>query len=251
MAKYSIRFLIVALSFNIVSCIVGDGAARLKGEILVSNGIELKKCYLEIYLKKNDRLIYRFENEGLFDNNFTIDPSYKEYYFIVRCVGCSSTYKSKIYKMGGSKYIKEPIDLGLIILEKWSLWFANIKSGRIEEFKGDGVSDNENSAGGFAEIEFLQTLNLWIFVIGFGVENGEPLWSPGRPTTPSDGDIYFPSKCSEIEPDNECIERCIIGHLIKQRRQYGYPSYGEDCKEFSRRIVRECRQRCNWVNVQL
>ncbi len=109
-------FYVVLISFFCISC-VGDGAARIKGKISHNKLIEGKDCYLEVYLEKGDRLIQKMEIGNDFNEALTISPSYQNYYVIVRCEGIKKIYRKCCFSMGGSKYMKNPIDLGTISFE--------------------------------------------------------------------------------------------------------------------------------------
>jgi hypothetical protein len=110
-------------SLLLTSCI-GDGAARVKGRVVSATGEGINNCVLELYSLKDNKLIrvidnnYGFYLDGQFDLSFTIAPSFKKYYFVIRCEGYAPFYKTKVYEMGGDKYMRNPIDLGIIALEK-------------------------------------------------------------------------------------------------------------------------------------
>lgn len=119
-------FIILICLFLLTSC---DGAARVKGTILNEMGENIhNSCFLELYLSKNNELIRRMEISNQFDRDFTISPAYHKYYMIIRCEDSSSYYTTQIYKMGGSKYLKDPIELGTIVLEQ-----QNVEDNNIEE----------------------------------------------------------------------------------------------------------------------
>ena len=75
--------------------------------------------------------------------------------------------------------------------------------------------------------------------------------SPARRTTPSDGDVYEPTRCERVLAPNACIESCILDMLagalpvydvlasVRQRR----PGTG-NCQTFTRDAIQGCVQRC-------
>jgi RHS repeat-associated protein len=86
---------------------------------------------------------------------------------------------------------------------------------------------------------------------GSTTPTGAGYWSPGRPTTPADGDVYRPpgsgdGGCGEQnDDDGNCMEKCIHDILSKPTRpQYGWPGPGADCKEFSNETYSGCFKKC-------
>ncbi|MDC2825533.1 RHS domain-containing protein [Rodentibacter pneumotropicus] len=65
-------------------------------------------------------------------------------------------------------------------------------------------------------------------------------------TTTQLEDAYFVSKCEE-KSTNPCIENCVTRKLkdISSRRKYAIGPLGEDCQEYSARILEECTSECS------
>lgn len=97
---------------------VGDGAARIKGKIILPAENKTSACYLKIYLKKNERMIRNYEIKDSFDERFTVSPCDDDYFITINCKGYSDTYYKCCYSIGGTKYYESPIDIGEITLKK-------------------------------------------------------------------------------------------------------------------------------------
>ena len=72
-----------------------------------------------------------------------------------------------------------------------------------------------------------------------GKEPTDALWGPGVPSQ----DSFNPERCEEKEPDNECIEKCLIDKFAGPRPTYGIP-LGTDCQEWAHDTLNECRFTC-------
>ena len=115
----AVKYIFVVLCLVFLSSCMGDGAFRIKGNIIHADGYNNSiehNCILEVYRKKNDRLVYSVHIQGMFEESFTISPRENEYYFVIICDGCNKKIKKCCYSLGGSKYVKNPIDLGKIDL---------------------------------------------------------------------------------------------------------------------------------------
>lgn len=69
-------------------------------------------------------------------------------------------------------------------------------------------------------------------------------WGPGEPTTPED-DYFDQKRCKEIEPDNDCFEKCLQERGSESRPAYGLVGPLTNCKEWTGDAVIGCRQRCD------
>ena len=67
----------------------------------------------------------------------------------------------------------------------------------------------------------------------------DPISSPGIPSD----DKYNPQTCEQQEPDNSCIEQCLLGKFAGPRPRYGIP-FGTDCQEWSNGALKDCRKQC-------
>ena len=68
--------------------------------------------------------------------------------------------------------------------------------------------------------------------------------SSGKPTPP-DKDYFRPDSCERRWDEDSCIETCIANELKKPHREwYAVGPKGEDCQEYTWRIVHTCERRC-------
>lgn len=58
-------------------------------------------------------------------------------------------------------------------------------------------------------------------------------------------DNYSASRCQRVS-QNDCVEKCVTKKLKdpKTRNTYAIGPLGEDCQEYSSRILSECRKEC-------
>ena len=69
--------------------------------------------------------------------------------------------------------------------------------------------------------------------------SGSALRGPGKPSE----DTKKAGQCKEIEPDNECFEKCLIREWAKPRPTYGIP-FGTDCQDYDDDVIKYCRKEC-------
>jgi RHS repeat-associated protein len=67
----------------------------------------------------------------------------------------------------------------------------------------------------------------------------DPISSPGKPSN----DKYDPQTCEQKEPDNNCIEQCLLKKFAGPRPRYGIP-FGTDCQEWSGDALKDCQKQC-------
>jgi len=67
----------------------------------------------------------------------------------------------------------------------------------------------------------------------------DPLNGPGKPSE----DKYDPQTCKQKEPDNDCIEQCLLKKFAGPRPRYGIP-FGTDCQEWSADALKDCQKQC-------
>ena len=65
-------------------------------------------------------------------------------------------------------------------------------------------------------------------------------WSPGKPSD----DQYKPDQCKQEEPDNTCIEQCLLKKFAGPRPGYGLFGPGTNCQEWAEDAVSDCRKQC-------
>jgi RHS repeat-associated protein len=67
----------------------------------------------------------------------------------------------------------------------------------------------------------------------------DPISGPGKPSN----DKYDPQTCEQKEPDNNCIEQCLLKKFAGPRPRYGIP-FGTDCQEWSDDALKDCQKQC-------
>ena len=67
----------------------------------------------------------------------------------------------------------------------------------------------------------------------------DPISGPGKPSN----DKYDPQTCEQKEPDNNCIEQCLVKKFAGPRPRYGIP-FGTDCQEWSDDALKDCQKQC-------
>lgn len=93
-----------------------ESAFAVKGKIIVAGAPETHlDCALELYRRKGDHKIQEINVGPNFERSFVIAPGVHEYYMVVRCPG-GWTYKTPVYKLGSTRYVVNPVDLGEIRL---------------------------------------------------------------------------------------------------------------------------------------
>jgi RHS repeat-associated protein len=65
-------------------------------------------------------------------------------------------------------------------------------------------------------------------------------WSPGKKSD----DKYNPQQCKQKEPDNDCIEPCLIKKFAGPRPDYGLIGPGTNCQEWADDVLTECQKQC-------
>jgi RHS repeat-associated protein len=65
-------------------------------------------------------------------------------------------------------------------------------------------------------------------------------YGPGKPSN----DKFDSERCEQEEPDNDCIEQCLIKEFAEPRPWYGLVGPGTNCQEWVDDVVTECRNQC-------
>jgi RHS repeat-associated protein len=74
--------------------------------------------------------------------------------------------------------------------------------------------------------------------------SGNPIKSPGRPTTPME-DYLDEKSCKKVDDDKDrCYEKCVQSNLKKPRPTYGIGPQGTDCQEFAEDLNLSCKLIC-------
>jgi hypothetical protein len=77
------------------------------------------------------------------------------------------------------------------------------------------------------------------YICGGQDRQGNFFSSPGK----SSNDEYDPQTCQQVEPDNNCIEQCLLKKFAGPRPHYGFP-IGTDCQEWADDALKECKKQC-------
>jgi len=108
--------ILIGVGFSAVSCVylrVGDGALRLRGQVVASDR-PAKNCTLELRMERTNEIIAIQSIEDSFLLDFVVDPRSRSYYVHVWCQGYGATYDSPAFKSRGLKTYYQPVDLGII-----------------------------------------------------------------------------------------------------------------------------------------
>ncbi|HSK78587.1 MAG TPA: RHS repeat-associated core domain-containing protein, partial [Thermoanaerobaculia bacterium] len=65
---------------------------------------------------------------------------------------------------------------------------------------------------------------------------------PGRPSS----DHYDSQNCEQKEPDNSCLEECLLNKFAEPRPHYGIPlgPFGTDCQDWADHALDDCLMQC-------
>jgi RHS repeat-associated protein len=70
--------------------------------------------------------------------------------------------------------------------------------------------------------------------------SGSAIWSPGKPSD----DTMERGSCKQKEPDNQCVEQCILAEGAGPRPRYGIGPQATDCQEWADDTLSKCQKRC-------
>lgn len=74
--------------------------------------------------------------------------------------------------------------------------------------------------------------------------SGNPISSPGKPTTP-DEDYLDKNSCKKTQDDNQCFEQCLQNEWSKPRPRYSVvPGMGTQCQQYDDDVNTTCRKKC-------
>jgi len=73
-----------------------------------------------------------------------------------------------------------------------------------------------------------------------GQDRQEGPWSPGQPSD----DSFKPDQCKKVEPDDDCIEKCLRRKFAGPRPTYGLFGPGTNCQEWADDTLSDCRKEC-------
>lgn len=88
--------------------------------------------------------------------------------------------------------------------------------------------------------EYLCVYNSSSAACGGQDRTGGP-WSPGTPSL----DVFNTARCDQVEPDNKCIEDCLLGAFAGPRPYYGLCGPGTNCQEWADSTLKSCRKKCS------
>jgi hypothetical protein len=111
----------LALCLSVAGCAflhpARESAVAMKGKILVNNLEESSNCALELYRRDGNRKVQEISVSPEFQRSLVIAPGIHEYYMLVHCPG-TPIYKTETYKLGSTRYMVNPLDLGEIHLTR-------------------------------------------------------------------------------------------------------------------------------------
>ena len=65
-------------------------------------------------------------------------------------------------------------------------------------------------------------------------------WSKGTPSA----DTYSPTYCTQTDPENECLEQCLIAAILSPKRPwYGLFGPGTNCQEWANDTYKTCKSK--------
>jgi hypothetical protein len=94
-----------------------DNAFGVRGMVKLRDGSTPSICKLRLYLSSNKRLLEEREIPPSFDEGFVIAPRERNYYMELQCAG-TVTHTTQTLKLGNTKWLLRPVELGTIVLEK-------------------------------------------------------------------------------------------------------------------------------------
>lgn len=96
---------------------VGDGLLRVKGKIVGKPESQLNNCFIRLQLPQNGQILYERNIKNVFIESFVINPRKDRYRFSFYCEGYK-VYTTEEYVISGGDYRKDPLDFGIIVIEK-------------------------------------------------------------------------------------------------------------------------------------
>ncbi|HHL45989.1 MAG TPA: RHS repeat protein [Gammaproteobacteria bacterium] len=109
----------------------------------------------------------------------------------------------------------------------------------LDAMGGDGTRSGPDIWGNPLYHQYICVKNGKTTVCG-GQDRKDGPWGPGKPSN----DKYDPKRCEEEEPDNACIETCLISEFGKPRPYYGLFGPGTNCQEWADDTLSKCRKQC-------
>ncbi len=106
----------IVVVVSLASCIAADGFLNVKGRLVDQFGSPIDSCVLQLHAAGNGELLGSSRVGGDFEATFGIAPWSKKYYLQAICPRDSSTFKTPDFKSNGSKYYRNPMELGTIVL---------------------------------------------------------------------------------------------------------------------------------------
>ena len=107
---------------------------------------------------------------------------------------------------------------------------------------GEGARTGPDVPGNPLYHEYLCVQRGGQTVCGGQDHSGSAIW-PGSPGIPSN-DSMERGKCEQIEPDNDCFEKCELKKFKEPRPWYAIGPWGTDCQEWHDDVVEQCRKEC-------
>lgn len=88
--------------------------------------------------------------------------------------------------------------------------------------------------------EYLCVGNPYVAITCFGQDRSGGPYSPGKPSN----DTFNWYGCSEVVPDNKCLEGCIKLEGRKPRPYYGLIGPFTNCQEWAEGTLKKCKENC-------
>lgn len=111
---------IISLISNLVACVYfpGDSAFSVQGKVVDMSGVPFNSCLLMLYSEDSQEPYGTIEIGSEFLETFIISPKKQNYFLSISCEEGQSVYKSDIKRLGSKEFYINPIDLGIIKLDR-------------------------------------------------------------------------------------------------------------------------------------
>jgi hypothetical protein len=103
----------------VFACVpLGENAARIRGEIVTSEGSRPPRCTLSIHRAKDGEVVHEAPIGNPFEVSVLVAPREAPYYATVQCRGFSGRFVSEQFVLGSPATFIDEIDLGQIDLSR-------------------------------------------------------------------------------------------------------------------------------------
>jgi hypothetical protein len=115
--KFYLYGFLFIFSASLSACVAGDGAAKIKGNVVDENNALHKECLLEL-LSKQNRVLDDKAIDSKFVVTFVISPKPENYKLRIACSSSEDVFTSEPILLGDMKTYEFPVDLGDIHLKR-------------------------------------------------------------------------------------------------------------------------------------